>query len=475
MLLSRSQRLIATGACVSVLLIHSFTNVEERHLRRQSRLSLCALLPAPLSKPLARAPSTAPDKWPQMAPSVSLLPEPVERPLSRYLHKQDSFYNRIIPDWRLQYKTVEQQFLYEGDFSLFVKEVTNDGAIVQDVVTGIFGFVPEAKFGSMEGELLAGATVHGARCTKMDVSVIQSPHVEGLRFQTGIVYEWDEANGEGYIIPSENQDAFRMIRVLRRDIAWHDSRILFPGQFVQFETALPEEVPIALNDDPQSNFALRVHSPEVQFSFEELYELLPAGASQQLGKKGLPLAYLQSPSTEKLDDDEDPDGPDAFDEPTLKGPIEISSRTTFPVMSGRPEPKQRSRIHPVLQRFAQEQPMLAEAESPSWLWEPKLEYFKEERYDPIVPLKLKEMPIKKPRQRILTHEVAIERGDGWKEAAWVEGRRLYEKLKPPGRRKVEVMNAELLKDQRREKRTEIRLKKLRIKSLREASNAVIRE
>jgi len=33
--------------------------------------------------------------------------------------------------------------LPSGDFSLLIKEITDEGAIVQDVTTGVYGFVPE--------------------------------------------------------------------------------------------------------------------------------------------------------------------------------------------------------------------------------------------------------------------------------------------------------------------------------------------
>ena len=63
----------------------------------------------------------------------------------RYLHKKDAYYNRIVPDWDLQIKTVEQQYLYQGEFALLIKELTDEGAVVQDVTTGVFGFLPQER------------------------------------------------------------------------------------------------------------------------------------------------------------------------------------------------------------------------------------------------------------------------------------------------------------------------------------------
>ncbi|CAE7306974.1 unnamed protein product [Symbiodinium natans] len=66
------------------------------------------------------------------------------------------------------------------------------------------------------------------------------------------------------------------------------------------------------------------------------------------------------------------------------------------------------------------------------MWQPHLEYLKEERYDPIVPVQLRKMPAKPKRIRILAHEVALERGDTWQEGAQRRGLRLWNKMKPPG-------------------------------------------
>jgi len=180
---------------------------------------LCALLPAPPSAPLSRVPSSAHDRWPLRAPTVEILPEPVERPLARHLHKIDKHFDRIVPDWQLQFRTLEQQFLYDGEFSLFVREVTDQGVIAQDAVTGIFGFVPESEFGQRSPAV--GDLIEGARCTKYDNTVVASTCVETIRLQIGIVYEWDGLAGEGYIIPEEGQFAFRTSQDVARASTRH--------------------------------------------------------------------------------------------------------------------------------------------------------------------------------------------------------------------------------------------------------------
>ncbi|CAJ1350503.1 unnamed protein product [Effrenium voratum] len=333
-------------------------------------------------------------------------------------------------------KTLEQQKLYEGDFSLLVKEVTEDGAIVQDVTTGVFGFLPNERSGAFQDKLIPGDTVQGARCTYLDTTIIQSPDPSMLRMQTGVVFEWDEANGEGFIIPSEEQDAYRMLRVVRRDIKWHDSRRLFPGQFVQFDTALPHEVPVPSQLDAACPVALRVRGLEVVFSLEEAYELIPQGSTEPL--------LLEAPSEPSESDEPESN----FEEPEPEGTMvrstqaqalaERPGRTAFPVMPGRPKLAAQKKTHPLLQRFAQKEPQLAEAESPSWLWEPHLEYLKEERYDPIVPVQLKQMPVKPKRKRILVHEEALKRGDTWQEGAMRKHNKLWNKMKPPGREQQEL-------------------------------------
>ena len=105
----------------------------------------------------------------------------------------------------------------------------------------------------------------------MEDTVIKSATPAHIRTQAGVVAEWDEEAGEGYIIPEEEQEAFEMVRVLRRDIQWHDSRRLFPGQFLQFQTVRPDEAPFEINEDEEAPFALRVRSPEVIFSLREAY------------------------------------------------------------------------------------------------------------------------------------------------------------------------------------------------------------
>eukprot|EP00435_Cladocopium_sp_Y103_P072388 s125_g40.t1 len=419
-------------------------------------------LPAPVSQKLARTPSTSSDRW-QSSQKVSMLQEPTERPLSRYLHKRDGYYNRIVPDWNLQIKTLEQQYLYRGDFALLIKEVTDEGAIVQDVTTGVYGFIPEENLGNLE--LLPGDTVQGGRCTYMDTTVIQSPDPTMLRMQSGIVFEWDEEfeqispppdvlvleNGEGFIIPSEHQDAFRMIRVLRRDIRWHDSRRLFPGQFVQFDTALPHEVPVTSPLDPEAPVALRVRGLEIRFSLEEAYEMIPQGSREAMLLEASTQAAL--PAEASVTEAEDEDGEDDVDEVEDVDPVDdgaslvpVSSAleprpsAAYPVVPGRPELQAKKKVHPLLQRFAKQAPEVAEAESPSWMWEPQLEYLKEEVYAPIVPVQLRQMPAKVKRKRILVHEVAHERGDTWQEASHRKYLKLWDKMKPPGRKETEKIS-----------------------------------
>lgn len=390
----------------------------------------CAILPPPQSAPLARAPSVAHDRWPLAGPTVSVLPEPVERPLDRYLHKRDGHYNRIVPDWTLQYRTVEQQYLYEGDFAVFIREITDEGAVVQDAVTGIVGFAPREHSGKCE--LVIGSLVLGARCTKIDTTVVMSPDVTALRMQTGVVFEWDEMAGEGYIIPTEGQDAWRMLRVMRRDIQWHDSRRLFVGQFVQFETALNDEVPIEANDEPLAPFALRVRSPEVHFSVHESYE----------SRRGPATSSWEGSSA-----------------------VARSESRPLPAESGRPVLGE-SRAHPVLQRWLESSPARS-AESPVWLWEPAMEYMEDEDEDlaPIIPLRLKKMKRPEPVVRIMTHEVAADLGDLWKEPAQREGSKVYAMQKPPGRRVQEKMSVKQEAERLRETQRERRRWKLRAATL----------
>ena len=58
--------------------------------------------------------------------------DPVERPLDRYLMRHDGYYNRIVPDWNLQFKTAQQSQLYGDPFAVYVREATDEGCIVQD-------------------------------------------------------------------------------------------------------------------------------------------------------------------------------------------------------------------------------------------------------------------------------------------------------------------------------------------------------
>lgn len=428
---------------------------------------LCALLPVPLSQKIARTPSTTSDRFPLKTSSLSILPEPVERPLNRYLYKRDKHYDRIVPHWELQHKTMEQHKLYEGDFSLFIKELTDEGAIVQDITTGAFGWVPEADFGTLGADMVPGDIVHGAKCTYMDTTVIESPDPTMLRLQTGIVYEWDEAKGEGYIIPSEGQDAFRMIRVLRRDIRWHDSRRLFPGQFLQFETALPDEVNVPENSDPQAPVALRVRGLEIRFSLQTGHELIEEGTRASVKPAMLETGRDLAATAPAREIDERFPADLAFREAQDDLPTEASylaRRDSFPASSGHIVPNRQSkqRMHPVLQRFAEETPEVAQAESPSWLWEPQLHYLKEERYDPVLPLKLREVRQKTPAKRIMTHEVALERGDAWREPASREWHRQMNRIKPPSRKQTEKDSIKLYELARQKKNAEIRSVKRRI-------------
>jgi len=328
--------------------------------------------------------------------------------VERYLHKRDPHYNRIVPDWELQYRTAEQQYLYEGEFAVFVREITEEGAVVQDAVTGLVGFAPEQDYGDTQP--MIGALLSGARCTYMDNTVVTSVDVNILRLQTGVVFEWNKAAGEGYIIPTEGQAAWRMLRVLRRDIDWHDSRQLFVGQFVQFETALHDEVPIEPNDEPLAPFALRVRSPEVRFSLRGVGEIAPGVPST----KGLPL----------------------------------------PPASGRPAAGVKA--HPVLQRWCSASGPEGYAESPSWLWGPPLAAAAQASRDPIVPLQLQPLPARRRKTTIMTHEVAAERGDLWRESAMIRGEKYYRQLKPPNMQEQEAMSEAAeqrrVRDARREKR-----------------------
>lgn len=438
----------------------------------------CALLPVPPSAPLSRSPSTALDRWPQPASPVgpatgpvSMLPEPVERPVAAYLHKFDNYYNRIVPNWQLQYKTAEQQFLYEGDFTVIVRELTEEGCIVQDSVAGILGFVPFSEFGDQMPSV--GEMVKGARCTSMDNTIYESPDVTTFRMQTGIVFEWDDALGEGYIIPTEDQEARNMLRVLRRDIQWRDSRRLIVGQFVQFETALPDEVPIDANDDPRAPFALRVRCPEVMFSFQESYVedawVGPKGRFAEVKRPVSPVsptpALAEEAATTMLKDRE-PSEQLAYTMQEEAGPLfnQPQVRHVMPVESGRPGPDFRA-SHPVLQRFKQEDAVLASAASPVWLWEAPMKYEEEEDWDPIVPLQLKRMPAPKPRIRIFTHEVAVKRGDYWREPAFRAGLRDFDKTRPPDRATQETMSLAAKAKRERATKRDIRRQKIRAASL----------
>jgi uncharacterized Zn-binding protein involved in type VI secretion len=365
-----------------------------------------------------------------------MLPDLVERPLNRYLHKFDEQYQRVVPDWALQYRTIEQQYLYEGEFNLVVREITREGAVVQDEVTQVVGFVPGEEFGDIEPEL--GMVVIGTRCTKMDVTIVTSPDVRALRLQTGLVFEWDARTGSGYIMPTEEQNALRMIRVLRRDIEYHGSRRLIPGQFVQFETVFADEVPVARNDEPNAAFALRVKSPEVIFSLREGFVKSGGDAAAFLGEDGV--------SAEELLEEE-------------RAIQEFEGRPfRMPADSGRPRVPKRS--HPLLAQF-KEQELAESTESPAWLWESEMQYETKLDDAPIMPLQIRPFLKRRPTVRIFSHEVAMERGDLWKEPALRDGRKKKRTMRPPGRMKQEKMALDMEAKRERESRRQTRRWKLR--------------
>mmetsp|Transcript_86860 Transcript_86860/g.225643 ORF Transcript_86860/g.225643 Transcript_86860/m.225643 type:complete len:489 (+) Transcript_86860:61-1527(+) len=461
----------ASGAAFAVVALLHGRVFSRYHEHSTDRVGLCALLPPPPSASLARAPSVALDRFPHAAAptgpatgSVSILPEPVERPLKRYLHKYDPVFDKAVPDWLLQYETAEQQYLYEGDFTVFVREVTDQGCVVQDSVTGILGFVEHSKFGKQAP--FPGAMIQGAMCTHMDLTVVTSPDVRALRMQTGIVYEWDDAIGEGYIIPTEWQNHRNMLRVLRRDIDWHGSNRLVVGQFVQFETALPGEVPIDANDDRQAPFALRVRSPEVHFSFERSYKGSPEG----VGPKGryistsdedVPyVAYLDVPK-------EDLDGSHWEDKHAEAIELRMQrQRHVMPVESGRPL-VEKERSHPVLLRWMEKPSPATLAESPAWLWEAPMHYEEDEDWDPILPLQLNRKDRRQQNIRILQHEVALQRGDVWQEPAARRAHEMYLETMPQGNGAQQtVLHREAHLKRRRAVKREKRRLKLRAASLR---------
>jgi len=428
----------------------------------QSDAGLAALTAPPPSASLARTPSIAPDRRELHQSSVSMLTEPVERPLGPYLMKKDDFYNRVVPDWRAQYTTAEQRHLYGDDFALYVREVTDDGAVVQDAVTGLFGFVPAQEY--RDGEPTLHSLIYGARCMSMDNTIIKSSAVGFMREQVGIVFEWDEEAGEGYILPEEEQNAFEMLRVLRRDILWHDSRRLFPGQFVQFQTVMASEVSVEKNEDAAASFALQVRAPEVLFTLTTSYAdapAIPAGrdeaeaprltsepASQpppQSVRRGAPqnakppLAPSQSRRSVDLafaDDGQDSESgqevlayvPSSGIKKSTKRQAATSAEDAW-WMSGRQPPPSRS--HPLLERFMREDSRSASAESPAWLWEPQIGWPAEDEYEfPLVPRLTQEWEEEEPWQYIAAHEVAVERGDTMLEPQYQEYLRKQKKLAP---------------------------------------------
>jgi len=416
----------------------------------------------------------APDRRELQQGSVSMLTEPVERPLAPYLLKKDEFYDRIIPDWRAQFKTVEQQHLYGDDFALYVREVTDMGAVVQDAVTGLFGFAFADEF---EEWPKLDSLVYGAKCVALDNTIIKSATIGLTRDQVGIVFEWDEEAGEGYILPEEEQEAYQMLRVLRQDILWHDSRRLFPGQFVQFQTVLPSEAPFEVNEDKTARFALKVRCPEVYFSLRKSYastKAITSGATDsvmeneedetkllagdQAEAEQSPTSYpSRQPEEDKARDQWAPDWMDAEDEEWLAGPLGyvggeetgtlpyvpasgidkpvIREASTDPeeawFMSGRQPPPSRS--HPLLERFMQEESRSARAESPMWLWEPQMSWPKEEVDYPVIRRMTKDFAEdhEEPWEYIAAHEVAVEAGDAMMEPQSWEYDRKMEAYNPP--------------------------------------------
>jgi len=388
------------------------------------------LLPPPLTAPITRTRSQAPDRWLDRGLDVDLLTEPVERPVVRYLHKYDDHYDRIVPDFELQYRTAEQQYLYQGDFSLLVREYTDKGAIVQDAVTGIFGFVPEDEFlGDVRPEV--GSVVPGARCTYMDQTRFESSAVDVMRSQTGVVWEWDRRTGEGYILPTEGQDAWQMRRVLRRDILWHGSRQLYAGQWVMFETARAHEVPIEPNDEPEAAFALQVKGPEVRFSFKASYPHVAPSSRTFEEQPDVVSGPTLEPSRQLLGSAAEPG---ALAEATR---AELPFR--MPAESGLKQPLALSQAHPALQRFAELAPAVAKAESPPWLWEaPMLDYLEDYQWenDPIVPYQFRGPREMKKWRQISTHEHAVAIGKYWDEPRALRAENAWRKMMPPSQKQA---------------------------------------
>jgi len=384
------------------------------------------------------------DRWPLSASTVSIMPELVERPLDKYLHKYDETFQRVIPDFMLQYKTAEQQFLYEGDFSLFVHEITDLGALVQDAVTGVAGFLPERFWGGFEPQV--GELYEGARCVRMENTITNSYDIRTLRLQTGIVWEWDDEKGEGYILPSEDQGAWKMVRVFRRDIAWHDCYKLFVGQFVQFETVFPEEVPsVDPNDEKYAFFALNVRSPDVLFSLEGL----PASGqmlTHSTREKELTIQPRQWMREKPIE-------PDA-------------GRPALPQVPALRAPQKKGGLaaHPALARFA-DTSLAGRAESPAWMWQEKMESDMEEFDDPIIPFQTIKPMKYVETVRILSHEVATEQGDRWKEPAFFKREADMKKIRPPGRALQEKMSMRNARERQEERRLERRRLKLRAASV----------
>jgi hypothetical protein len=370
---------------------------------------------------------------------------------------------------------VEQQYLYKGDFTVFVRELTNEGCIVQDSVTGVLGFVPREHYFNQAP--FPGAIIQGAMCTAFDINgVVISPDATMLRMQIGIVYEWDEALGEGYIIPEEKQGHRNMLRVLRRDVKWHGMRRLMVGQYVTFETCLPGEVPIDANDDRKAPFALRVRSPEVHFSFKRSFneppeDAGPTGRYLSLGEEKAPsVPYLDAPKEfrEKVVDAEKVRDRDQWRE--QHEAIELRRQRqqhVMPVESGRPVRVKERESHPVLLRWMEQPSPATRAESPAWLWEAPLQYEDQEADAPIIPIQVRAERTRYLNHYISQHEVAMARGDTWQEPAARRFFRRMLKIKPKGTPSQQaVLSIKVGMKRLRAKKREVRLMKLREASVR---------
>jgi len=270
-----------------------------------------------------------------------------------------------------------------------------------------------------------------------------------------------------------------MLRVLRRDIRWHDSRRLFPGQFVQFETVEHDEVPINPNDEREAPFALRVRSPEIRFSLVDSYDSHEE-RHQQGGRYEVEGRYqgYGGGYTRRQITDASESMPRNMNRGSMTKvadrPEAISLPFRMPVESGRPE--ESSRRHPILARWTEgSTEMASRAESPAWLWEPALAYFKDESIEmaPIIPLQIRNRPKKKKNIQIMMHEYAVERGLSWQEPAFRAGREEAMKLQGPKRKVVEKISLRLWFERNRAKMKMRRQWQARIAEYQLRQNGVI--